>query len=189
MKKIFSLAGVMALAFSSLTVFAQDSTKMNNSMSNQTKTEDKSKRPSPPANAMETVNGKMIMIDYSSPSVKGRTIGKDVEPMVGKVWRGGANEATVFQTDKDVTIEGKPLPAGKYALYFLNNGSDWTIIFNKKWDQWGTMYDKYKDQDALKVTVPAAKTSSFAEHLNYTISKDGLVSLNWGDTQINFHVN
>src|ERR1700741_2849256 len=100
--------------------------------------EDKSKRPSPPAMAKETLkSGAVISIDYSQPSVKGRTIGKDLEPMDGKVWRAGANEATVFETSKDIKVEGKALPAGKYALFTLSTGDDWTVIFNKTASQWG----------------------------------------------------
>src|SRR6187402_3904522 len=78
--------------------------------------------PSPPAKASETIeNGAVITINYSQPSVKGRTIGKDLEPMEGKVWRTGANEATVFETTKDVMVEGKKLPAGKYGLFTIFN--------------------------------------------------------------------
>src|SRR5689334_12055743 len=95
---------------------------------------DKSQRPSPPATAKETLNnGTVVSIDYSQPAVKGRTIGKDLEPMDGQVWRTGANEATVFEISKDVKIEGKSLPAGKYGLFTLVNGDEWTIIFNKTW--------------------------------------------------------
>src|SRR5436190_20131325 len=82
--------------------------------------DDKSKRPSPPAQAKETLaSGTVVTIDYSQPSVKGRTIGKDLEPKAGKVWRTGANEATVFEVSKPVKIEGKDLPAGKYSLYTI----------------------------------------------------------------------
>jgi len=52
--------------------------------------EDKSKRPSPPATLATTINGTGILINYSQPSVKGRTIGKELAPY-GKVWRTGAN--------------------------------------------------------------------------------------------------
>ena len=91
MKKLLGIAllaiGLMASTFTS----AQ---KMD---------EDKSKRPSPPATASQKIeSGATITIDYSQPSVKGRTIGKDLEPMDGKVWRTGSNEATVFETDKDL---------------------------------------------------------------------------------------
>ena len=150
--------------------------------------QDKSQRPSPPALAKETLKtGATISIDYSQPAVKGRTIGKDLEPMEGKVWRAGANEATVFATDKDVKIEGKSLPAGKYGLFTVNNGNEWTIIFNKTWSQWGAFNYKEAD-DALRVKVKSEKTDKFAERLSYTIDKDGKVVLLWGDLAVKFKV-
>ena len=58
--------------------------------------------PSPPAFVVQTLsNGTVVSVDYSQPSVKGRTIGKDLEPTDGKVWRSGANEATVFEVSKN----------------------------------------------------------------------------------------
>src|SRR5688500_1424021 len=150
--------------------------------------DDKSKRPSPPAQAKETLaSGAVVTIDYSQPSVKGRTIGKDLEPMAGKVWRAGANEATVFETDKDVMIEGKRLPAGKYAFFTIDNGSDWTLIFNKTANQWGA-YDYKEADDALRVTVKPEKAKSFTEKLAYQVDKSGEVSLLWGDKDVSFNV-
>jgi Protein of unknown function (DUF2911) len=149
---------------------------------------DKSKRPSPPALAKETLSsGAAVSIDYSQPSVKGRIIGKDLEPKAGQVWRTGANEATVFETDKAVKIEGKELPAGKYGLFTIANGDDWTIIFNKTWKQWGA-YDYKEADDALRVNVKASKASSFAEKMTFSISKDGKITLLWGDISVGFTV-
>jgi Protein of unknown function (DUF2911) len=149
---------------------------------------DKSTRPSPPALAKETLSsGAKVSIDYSQPSVKGRTIGKDLEPKAGQVWRTGANEATVFETDKPVKIEGKELPAGKYGLFTLVNGDDWTIIFNKTWKQWGA-FDYKEADDALRLNVKAAKAASFAEKMNFSISKEGKVTLLWGDISVGFTV-
>jgi hypothetical protein len=149
---------------------------------------DKSKRPSPPALAKETLSsGAMVSIDYSQPSVKGRTIGKDLEPKAGQVWRTGANEATVFETDKALKIEGKELPAGKYGLFTLVNGDDWTIIFNKTWKQWGA-FDYKEADDVLRVNLKAVKASSFAEKLTFSISKEGKVTLHWGDISVGFTV-
>jgi hypothetical protein len=150
--------------------------------------EDKSKRPSPPAMAKETIkSGTVISIDYSQPSVKGRTIGKDLEPMDSKVWRAGANEATVFEVNKDVKVEGQPLAAGKYGLFTIMNGDEWTIIFSKTWKQWGAFSYKEAD-DALRVKVKGGKTKAFAEKLTYAIDKNGKVSLMWGDKQVDFNV-
>jgi len=150
--------------------------------------QDKSKRPSPPAKADATLsNGTVISIDYSQPSVKGRTIGKDLEPMDGKVWRAGANEATVFEVSKDVKVEDKDLAAGKYGFFTINNGDEWTIIFNKTWNQWGAFNYKEAD-DALRVKVKADKAKDFSEKLTYTVEKNGKVTLLWGDKKVEFKV-
>lgn len=155
--------------------------------------QDKSKRPSPPVTAKETIaSGAVVTIDYSQPSVKGRTIGKDLEPKVGQVWRAGANEATTFEVSKDVKVEGQALPAGKYAFFTLWNSDDtWTLIFNKdlKANKWGAYeYEKTKASDALKVNVKAGKAPAFAEKLTYSVAKDGKVSLAWGDVGVDFKV-
>lgn len=150
--------------------------------------QDKAQRPSPPAQAKQTLkSGAEVTIDYSQPSVKGRTIGKDLEPMDGKVWRAGANEATTFETTKDLKIDGKTLPAGKYALFTLSTGDDWTIIFNKAAKQWGAF--KYEEsQDALRVKGKASKAPAFAEKLTYSIDANGNVTLLWGDKKVDFNV-
>ena len=147
-----------------------------------------SQPPSPPASASEkTDKGVTISIKYSQPGVKGRTIGKDLEPMDGKVWRTGANRATIFEIDKDVEVEGKKLAAGKYGLFTLVNGDEWTIIINKTWDQQGAFNYKEAD-DVLRVKVKAKKADSFSERMTFTINKDGKVGLAWGDRWVEFKV-
>lgn len=148
--------------------------------------EDKSKRPSPPATATETLtSGNAITINYSRPSLKGRKIGKDVAPF-DEVWRTGANEATTFEITKDAKIEGKALPAGKYSLYTIPGEKTWTVIFNKTWEQWGTEY-KAAD-DALRVQVTPAQSPEFVEMMRFVIEKNGRVLLFWGDTVVAFRV-
>jgi hypothetical protein len=169
MKSVFLFTALLAVS----TAFAQT---------------DKSKRPSPPASVKQTLkNGATVSIDYSQPSVKGRAIGTDLEPLPGKVWRTGANEATVFEVDKDVKIEGQVLPAGKYGLFTIADGNDWTIIFNKTWNQWGAFTYK-EDDDALRVKVKSDKAKDFAEKMTFTIEKDGDVDLWWGDNKVEFKV-
>lgn len=149
---------------------------------------DKSKRPSPPAQAKETLaGGTIVTIDYSQPSLKGRKIGTDVEPMPGKVWRAGANEATVFEVTKPVRIQGQELPAGKYGFFTIDNGGEWTIIFNKTFNQWGA-YEYKEADDVLRVSAKAGKASPVAEKLTYKIGKDGKVTLSWGDKQVTFKI-
>lgn len=141
---------------------------------------DKSKRPSPPATVSQKVGEATVTINYSQPSVKGRSIGVDLEPMPGKVWRAGANEATVFETDKDILVEGKQLPKGKYGFFILAQDDTWTLIFNKTWNQWGAF--KYKEaDDVLRVTVPGKKATSVSETLTYTLGANGTFNILWGD--------
>jgi PBP1b-binding outer membrane lipoprotein LpoB len=144
-------------------------------------------KPSPAATVTQKIGDATVTINYSQPSVKGRTIGVNLEPMAGKVWRTGANDATVFETDKDITVEGKALPAGKYALFTLVDGKEWTIIFNKTWKQWGAFKYSQAD-DALRVTVKAEEAKPFAETMTFTISEKGKVALWWGDSMVEFKV-
>jgi hypothetical protein len=127
----------------------------------------------------------VITIDYSQPSVKGREIGKDIAPY-GKVWRTGANEATVFEVSKDVMVEGKALPAGKYGLYSIPGKEEWVIIFNKTWKQWGTNYTEA--DDALRVNVKPGKAPAFTERMTFNVDKSGKVSLLWGNEEVDFSV-
>jgi hypothetical protein len=137
---------------------------------------DKSKRPSPPATATGKVNGATITINYSSPSVKGRKIWGELVPY-DQVWRAGANEATLFTTDKDIQVEGKTLKAGKYSLYAIPGEKTWTVIFNSQTGQWGIKMDgattEDPSKDALRVTVTPKKADTFHETLAYTVDNNG----------------
>ncbi|TDS10341.1 DUF2911 domain-containing protein [Sphingobacterium paludis] len=147
---------------------------------------DKSKRPSPPDSVkVKTTDGVTIAIHYSKPSLKGRQLGVDIAP-VGKVWRMGANEATTFAVDKNVTIDGKALPAGKYSLYSIPGEQQSTIIFNKTWNQWGTKYDE--SQDALRVEVSSVQSATNQEQFTIQVAPSGTVTSSWGTYTVPFSV-
>jgi len=150
--------------------------------------QDAPKKPvSPPATTTQTIkSGAVVTINYSQPSVKGRKIGTELEPKAGQVWRTGANKATTFEVTQDVKVNGKALPKGKYGLFTLVNGEEWTIIFNKTWDQWGAFTYK-ADDDILRVTTKSQK-APFAETLTFSIANDGKVGLVWGDQKVEFTV-
>jgi Protein of unknown function (DUF2911) len=148
--------------------------------------DDKAKRPSPAATASATVGTAMLKIDYSRPSVKGRKVWGEMVPM-GQVWRTGANEATTFETDKPVMIEGKELPAGKYALFTIPGEKEWTIIFNKDAKQWGS-YQYKQDKDALRVMVKPMKSEKLVEQLTFAIDPKGVVNFMWENVQVSFKV-
>ena len=131
------------------------------------------------------INGATITINYGSPSVKGREIWGKLVPF-NQVWRAGANDATTFETDKEVTIEGSKLPAGKYSFFVIPNEKECVIIFNKEAKQWGAY--KYKEkEDQLRVTVKQKVAKTKAEKLVYLIEKN-TVSLNWENWTIPFSV-
>jgi len=169
-KQILSL--VVLLAVSLVAVHAQDD-------------KDKSKRPSPPAKTEGTIDGAKIVIDYSTPFVKGRKIFGGLEPY-GKVWRTGANEATTFTVDKDIKVEGKDLAKGTYALFTIPNEKEWTIIFNKTSNQWGA-YDYKEADDALRVTVKPSKLEKLVEKFNIAVEGSKVV-LRWENTEVAFAV-
>src|SRR6266496_1514387 len=143
-------------------------------------------RPSPAATATGKVKGTSITINYSSPAVKGRKIWGDLVPY-DKVWRAGANEATIFETDKDIKVEGKTLAKGKYSLYAIPGVKEWTIIFNSATGQWGINRDGSTTEDpakdVLRVTVKPQKTKAIQERLTYRVDKNGF-ALVWENVEV-----
>ena len=135
---------------------------------------------SPAATATGKAGGATVTINYSSPSVNGRTIWGDLVPY-GQVWRAGANEATTVTFDKDVMVEGKPLAAGTYSFYTIPGEDKWTVIFNKTAKQWGTQYDE--GQDALRITVTPRKAPIMNERLKYDVNNTGLL-LSWENMEV-----
>lgn len=144
---------------------------------------------SKPLSPKETVKGTMgasaVEIIYCRPSARGRKMLGEKEKF-GSVWRTGANDATSIEFSKAVKIEGKDLAAGKYALFTIPGEKEWTIIFNKNFNQMGA-YEYSEDQDVLRVTVPAGKTAAFVETFTIGVEKDK-VSLQWENTAVAFKV-
>ena len=140
---------------------------------------------SPPETASGKINQATITINYGSPSVKGREIWGKLVPF-DKVWRAGANEATTFETDKEVTIEGSKLPAGKYSFFVIPNEKECILIFSKQQKQWGA-YEYKEKEDQLRVKVTPKPKAESTEKLVYTISSDAVV-LTWDKWDISFKV-
>src|SRR5712692_5636642 len=131
--------------------------------------EEKSKRPSPPAKAdCKFADGKAITVDYSSPRGKGRKIYGGLVPYE-QVWRAGANEATTFVTNTDLTVGGREVPAGSYTLFTVPNQDKWTLIISKKTGEWGIPYPGEGD-DLARVDMKVTKLAAPVE--NFTIAFD-----------------
>jgi endonuclease YncB( thermonuclease family) len=143
------------------------------------------KAKSPAEKVTGVINGATIEINYGSPSVKGRKIWGELVPY-GEVWRAGANDATTFETSKEITIEGLRLPAGKYSFFVIPKENECVVIFNKEAKQWGAYKYKEKD-DQLRVTVKQQMADSTTEKLTYIINAVD-VELVWENWIIGFSV-
>ncbi|MDO1513774.1 DUF2911 domain-containing protein [Maribacter confluentis] len=104
---------------------------------------------------------KAVRIIYSRPQLKGRSMA-ELAP-ANKVWRTGANEAPEITFYKDVNFGGKDIKAGTYALFTMPGEKEWTVILNKKLNQWGSyFYDE--SADVARIKVPnGSDTSSIEE--------------------------
>lgn len=132
-----------------------------------------------------SVDGANITINYGSPFAKGRQILNNLIPY-GRVWRTGANEATTFETDKDLMIEGKKLPAGKYGLFTLNNEGSTSVIFNSTHDQWGA-YEYDESKDVLRVNVTPSVSELPVESMDFKLIGNNII-LVWEKVAIPFQV-
>jgi len=146
-------------------------------------------RPSQKAQVMQTVGLTDVTITYSRPGVKGRVIWGGLVPY-DKVWRTGANEATDITFSTDVKVNGQPLPAGTYSLHTIPTQGDWTVIFNKQADQWGS-YSYDEKEDALRIQVKA-QPHAFNEWMEFSfpdIAVDkATVALDWEKLRVAFEI-
>jgi hypothetical protein len=176
----------------------------------------KTPRPSQKASVMQTIGVTDITITYSRPGVKGRPIWGDPpagmesrakgeatldnqnerqkgEPIVpyGHVWRAGANEATMFVTTDDVSINGQPLKAGTYSLHTLPGKEEWQFIFNSDSGQWGS-FDYDPKKDVMRVKAKPETTGDNQEWLSYTFDPvtdtTAQVNLRWERLRVPFTV-
>lgn len=130
------------------------------------------------------------MINYHSPAVRGRTIWGGLVAY-DQVWVTGAHSATSLTTDKDITIGGKTLPAGKYALFTIPGKDEWTVIINKNWEQ--HLADDYSEaEDVLRIKVKPEATAQPQERLRYQIvsetDEEGAIVITWDKLKVSIPV-
>lgn len=117
-----------------------------------------------------------IKVFYNRPYKKGRLIFGGLVPF-DTVWRTGANEATIFETNKDLLIEGKALPSGKYTLWTIPRPESWTVIFNSEYGQWGInskgQSNRDPTRDVLAVNVRAVQIDQLFEQFTISFEKTG----------------
>lgn len=156
----------------------------------------------PKASVSSMIGPVTVRIDYSSPRVvrgandrRGKIWGELVPYGLSDLglngctacpWRGGANENTTFAVSSDVKVQGQPLPAGTYGLHFIPGKEEWTVIFSRDADSWGSYWYDAKN-DALRVQVKPVK-GDYREWLTYEFTEreaaKATVALKWEELQV-----
>lgn len=145
---------------------------------------------SPKTEAMAVIGGNHIHIDYSSPRVRGRQIFGGLVGF-GEVWSTGAHKATSIHFEKNVRINGKEIPAGKYGFFTIPGENEWTLILNKVWDM--HLADDYNpSEDVIRITVTPETLHETVESLTYSVTEKSAntaeISMAWDKTRISFEV-
>ncbi|MEJ8758728.1 DUF2911 domain-containing protein, partial [Pontibacter sp. H259] len=119
------------------------------------------------AEAHGQIGNAHLTINYHSPAVRGRTIWGGLVAY-DQVWVTGAHSATSLTTDKDITIGGELLPAGRYALFTIPGKEEWTVVVNRNWEQ--HLADDYTaSDDVLRIKVKPQAADQHQERLRYEI--------------------
>jgi Cu(I)/Ag(I) efflux system membrane fusion protein len=157
---------------------------------NEADSKPKSNVKSPPVQIMANIGETHVHIDYSSPRVRGRVIFGGLVPY-NEVWSTGAHKATAISFSKDVRINDKVIPAGKYGLFTIPGEDTWTVIINKNWDQ--HLADEYDQKDdVLRFKVTPEQETELMEELTFKIQSAnknrGSISFHWANTSFKFSI-
>ena len=194
------LMGVTLAAATALTLPASASAQVDMSCIVRTDMLPLEGRVSPFDSVTFRVAGQEVKICYGRPSARGRTMigsGSEEGPIqmgevpFGKIWRTGANEATLLRTPIALSIAGVTVPAGTYSIYTVPGPTEWEIIVNRSYSQWGMerfYTDEVQAQEVGRGRVSSEPTDSHVE--TFTIraedSADGglLMILEWERTRV-----
>jgi len=149
-------------------------------------------QPSPFSTIEQAVGLTDVKIEYSRPNMRGRTIFGDLVPY-GETWRTGANANTTISFSDDVTIDGKSLKKGTYALYTVPNKDSWDVIFYSDSMNWGTPEKWDESKVALKVKAKVSelpfKVESFTITPSNVMSDSMLLDFAWENTLASLAIN
>jgi hypothetical protein len=162
-KTVTVFTGITLLTFSAA-MLAQEGTE-------QVPAKSKGGKASPHATVFLAIGGKKISVTYGRPSMKGRKIFGGLVPH-GQVWRTGADEATVLETEGDIMLGSLHVPKGSYSMFTIPGEKEWTLILNKEVNQWGAF--KYNQAaDFGRTTMKLQKAGSPVEQFTITLHRKG----------------
>jgi hypothetical protein len=125
-----------------------------------------------------------LLVDYGRPLRRGRTIFGAVVPF-DTVWRTGANAATQFRTDVDLSMGGVTIPAGTYTLWTIPSRTEaWKLVVNRQTGQWGTVYDP--KQDLARIDLRTETVATPVERFTISVepqAEGGVLAIAWDRTR------
>ncbi len=182
-KKIYLLIITVAISFS---VIAQQKTQ--EVCYNPNLVKDTSKK-SINSMAFAIIKGDSIIVKYHSPGVRKRIIWGGLVPF-DEVWVTGAHNATTIEIPKPFIVNGKVIPAGKYAFFTIPGKREWTLILNKQWNQHLATEYEQKD-DIIRFKVKPIK-NPHTERLQFYIKNKengkAEISVAWEKLKISFNI-
>jgi hypothetical protein len=147
-------------------------------------------RVSPAASVSLDLGITNVRIDYHRPAVKGRVIWGGLVPY-DAVWRMGANNATKLTVSGPFRVGGTELAAGSYALFAIPRADRWTILVNRKAEQWGAFSHDPKEDVARFDVVPRFGAAA-VEWMSFTLTPAGegkaIVELAWEKARVEFPI-
>ena len=148
-------------------------------------------RASEPAKVSQTIDGTELTLEYSRPRVRGR------DSLFGKVvaweevWTPGANWATTLELNKDIRLDGHPVPKGKYSVWLaVHPTGPWTMVLDPRHHRFHTQHpDSTAEQIRFDVTPGEGP---FTEVLSWSFPElrvtGGTLAMQWGTTRVAFRV-
>jgi len=147
--------------------------------------------PSPQQTIKQAFALSEISITYCRPSAKGRTVFGDVV-QYGQIWRTGANGATTITFGEDVTVEGKAIKAGTYAIYSIPNKESWDIMLYSDLELGGNVGEYNKEKEVARFAVKARPLAESVETFTINVadqsSNTASIELSWEKTRVSFRV-
>jgi hypothetical protein len=133
-----------------------------------------------------------ISVEYSRPGARSRTIFGIVVPF-GKIWRTGANGSTKITFGDDVTIEGKAVKAGTYALYTIPNANEWTFMLYNDLKLGGDVSNYKTENEVMRFTakplIQKDEVETFTIDMQNILPTSMEIDLVWQNTRVGFTVN
>lgn len=129
-----------------------------------------------------------LKVTYCRPYKKGREIFGALVPY-GKVWRTGANEATLLEVNEDIAFDGVPVKAGRYTLWTMPGAEEWVVYLNHGMYSWGVDFDgnaqRDPDKDAAVTKVPVEHLLAPVEQFTILVNDEGThLIMQWDDVRV-----